>query len=229
MQRRARTRSRKGLHLLLLIFTGRIDMQGFRRIVTLIFALFGTGLLTHCATLPAPQAPRNENVAWDARSKTLTSVQTWNLQGLMAVRTHQDAFSATLKWQQQQQNYSILLLGPMGTNAVQLSGVIAGPAQLVTADGKKYSANSAEDLLTKQLGWHLPVSNLFYWVRGLPVPNVAASKQFDRYNHLTQLEQQGWRIQYLRYSAANHVDLPTKIFLDNPSINVKIVISQWML
>ena len=65
--------------------------------------------------------------------------------------------------------------------------------------------------------------------RGLPVPTAPAQKQFDQYHHLTQLIQQGWTIQYLNYISVNHIDVPNKLFLNNPELNVKIIITQWQI
>ena len=46
---------------------------------------------------------------------------------------------------------------------------------LQTSDGKRYNAASPEQLLAEQWGFHLPVSNMKYWVRGLPVPGIPAT------------------------------------------------------
>lgn len=192
-----------------------------------LILLISTLILVSCATLPAPEAPQNKTVAWDNRAQTLSSIQNWNLQGQIAIRNSKDAMTASLQWEQQPQRYKLSLLGPLGSGGMQLTGK-PGFVQLKDSKGQLVTAPTPESLLAKQ-GWRVPVSNLFYWIRGLPVPNVPAEKQLDRYNHITQLAQQGWKIQYLRYSAVNKIDLPSKIFLDNPELNVKIIISQWHL
>ena len=79
------------------------------------------------------------------------------------------------------------------------------------------------------LGWQLPVTNLYFWVRGLPAPNSSASTTFDPYHHLIELEQQGWQIQYERYTAIQGIDLPSKLRLKRGQLQVKIVISSWKL
>lgn len=185
-------------------------------------------VLTSCATLPAPEAPKNESISWDSRSSSLAKIKNWNLQGLVAIRTPKDAFSASMKWQQQARQYTILLSGPMGTSATQLIGSDHS-VELTTADGKKFNAASPETLLAQQLGWQIPVSHLYYWIRGIPVPGLPANKHVDGFNHLTELTQDGFRIQYLRYSEVDHMDLPSKIYLNNRTLNVKIIISQWSL
>lgn len=184
--------------------------------------------LTSCATV-TPQQPvaQNQRMSWDSRVATLSRIQSWSLKGLIGIREQQkSAVSATIQWQQQQQSYHIALYGPLGTNSYELTGR-PGYVQLAGANGKQTSARSAEELLAKEVGWYLPVSNLYYWIRGIPVPNVPAQKQVDAYNHLIQLNQQGWNIQYLSYTSVNHIDIPNRITFSNPRLNVKLVINQW--
>lgn len=185
--------------------------------------------LVSCTTMqPASQTPQNEKLAWDNRVQTLSGIETWDLKGLIALREmhSKDDGTATLQWQQQHHHYHIALFGPLGSNSMELTGQ-PGRVELASANGKHFYANSPEQLLAQQTGWVLPVSNLYYWVRGIPVPNTPAEKEFDSYHHLTVLRQQGWTIQYLRYTSVRNIDVPSKIFLNNPDMNVKIVINQW--
>ncbi|EKD73999.1 MAG: hypothetical protein ACD_45C00115G0002 [uncultured bacterium] len=184
-------------------------------------------LLASCASLPTqPQPPQNQSLSWENRVSTLSGIQNWDLKGLIALRTAKNAWSANWQWQQVKHTYMISLFGPLGSNSFRLTG---NPQNVLleTADGKKITAAHPESLLTEQLGWQLPVSYLHYWIRGLPVPNLAARKQFDAYHHLTLLMQQGWTIRYLNYVSVGHTDLPSKIFLANRALQVKIIISQW--
>ena len=194
--------------------------------IIFIFLLSSTLLLAGCTTTSTQPPPQNQAVSWDSRVQNLSRIQAWNLKGSIAIRSRQEANSASLQWQQSQRNYTISLFGPLGTQSYVLTGK-PGQVDLEMSDGKKFSATTPEILLAEQTGWRLPVSNLYYWVRGLPVPGVPAQKQFDAYHHLTQLSQQGWNIQYLNYVSINNIDIPNKISLNNPQLNVKIVIRQW--
>jgi len=189
----------------------------------LVFVLL---LLTGCATTPMAVAPENKHLTWEQRQKNLSALQNWNIKGLIAIHSAKDSFSANLQWQQTGNHYTILVFGPLGANSMKLTGM-PGQVLLEMADGRKFHATNAESLLNEQLGWRLPVSNLFYWIRGLPAPHLAAQKNGDVYHHLTTLSQQGWQIQYLQYTQAHQLDLPSKIFLNAPGLSVKIVVSQW--
>ncbi len=182
--------------------------------------------LSACAAIPARQAPMNHHINWTARQKQLQKIQTWYIQGAIGIKTPQKSFSASLNWQQHRSHYLINLFGPLGIGAVAIRGQ-KGYVRLKTTKHQVFTAKSPEQLLQKQLGWHLPISDLHYWIRGLPVPNSASKKYFDVYHHLIRLEQAHWKIQYLGYTAVNKVDLPNKIFLTAPQLSLRIVISQW--
>jgi len=197
-------------------------------LIKLLFIAAASLFIASCATSPVQPAPQNQSTAWGERVQALSKIQTWDLKGLIAIRTSRDAWTADWHWQQTHDNYSISLFGPLGSHAITLSGA-PHQVMLQTSDGKKFTASNPESLLAEQLGWEIPISNLYYWVRGLPVPNMAAEKQFDSYHHLSFLTQQGWTIRYLRYTSVNQIDVPSKIFLENPALNVKIIINQWQL
>lgn len=185
--------------------------------------------LASCATFAPPQQPaQNQPIAWSTRAQTLSNLTHWDIKGLVAVRTQADAWSADLSWQQNRGTYTFSFFGPLGTSSFKLSGY-PGLVTLETADGKNYSAPQPDILLAQQTGWKLPVSNLYYWVRGLPAPGRITQKQFDAYHHVILLQQHGWTVRYLRYNSVNGIDLPSKIFLEYPTITVKIIISEWQI
>ncbi|MBV8801368.1 MAG: outer membrane lipoprotein LolB [Gammaproteobacteria bacterium] len=189
--------------------------------------------LAGCATKPPgttslPSAAETEAPVWGNRVGVLSNIQDWDLNALIAIRANAShaATSANMNWKQSKKNYDILLFGPLGTGAVKLAGQ-PGYVALETADGKKFNAATPEALLLQQSGWNLPVSNLFYWIRGLPVPKIPAQKSFDSYHRLSELSQQGWTIQYLRYKNIGAIDVPDKMILANSDVNVKIIIKNW--
>ncbi len=201
------------------------------RIYSTLIIIFSTLILTSCTSLSSEQStPQNSSQSWGSRAQTLSKINSWDLKGLISIRNNAkpDNLTANVQWQQQQQQYSILFFGPLGAGSAKLTGT-PGNVQLQTADGKTYTSTSAENLLAEQTHWTLPVSSLFYWIRGIPVPNIPAKKTFDSFNHLTELEQQGWKIQFLRYTSAHQIDIPNKIFLFSPDFNVKIIINEWKL
>ncbi len=183
--------------------------------------------LSACSMLPPPSSPPVK-LSWKSRQQALEQLNSWQLRGLIAVHTPGDSGTANLIWQQHAQNYSLSLFGPLGAGAVQIQGNPTGVV-LQTATGQSFYAANPEQLLYRQLGWKLPVSNLYYWIRGLPVPKLPAKREFDAYHRLIRLTQANWQLQFKQYALFHQRELPTKLVLSHPQLNIKLVIYQWDL
>lgn len=185
--------------------------------------------LTGCASVaPENPAPAGEHkMSWSQREAQLNKVRSWHAEGSIGARSAQKGWNAYYSWQEQSKNYSIQLFGPLGVNRMELTGNNQNVTLQTTT--KTYTANSPEQLVKQQLGWHLPVTNLRYWIRGLPIPGLNFSRTLDTNNHLASLEQDGWNLQYERYVSINGIDLPHKIVLRNPRWQVRLVITQWQI
>ncbi len=184
-------------------------------------------ILSSCTTFRPPGAPPQQ-ISWQTRESALAKINQWHLNGKLAVRTPRDSGSATIDWAQHQDRYLISLYGPLGTGGMTLSGR-QGHIVLKTHDGKRYTADSPESLLAEHWGFKLPVSNLRYWVRGMPVPGIAAQTHTDRYGRLSALDQAGWHIRYDDYQTVQGVDLPSKVSITDGHLTTKLVIYTWDL
>lgn len=196
----------------------------------LAFSIF----LTACTSMPAKQGPLNQKLTWPQREAQLNQIEAWTVHGAiggaaLTANNQPQSFSASVVWEQNKNHFDMHLFGPLGVGMTQLIGT-ATNLTLITSKGQRIQANDPETLLQQELNWSLPVSNLIYWVRGLPAPNMPAEKQFDQYHHVTELKQQGWTIDYLHYTAVNgRYDLPSKIVMQRPNLALRLVISAWQL
>ena len=192
--------------------------------------------LTACLRAPSMDLPSSiEGIAipvpkldWQSRQAQLEDIIDWRLNAAMTAIQGQQATSASVDWQQHANQYQLTFWGPLGIGSTKLSGN-AQKVTLYTADGHTLVATDAESLLKQALGWQLPVNNLYYWVRGLPAPGVSMVIQLDREQRLVSLQQQGWTINYLDYMSINHTDLPSKIFMQNHNLQLRLAISKWQL
>jgi len=184
------------------------------------------GLLCACTSQMPPAQNANYRLSWHARQQQLSNINHWQIRGLVSMRSSQKNFNAFLNWNQQNSNYGIYLSGPLDVGAIKIYGR-PGKFILQTSQTKKFVAKTPEQLMQQRLGWHLPISSLYYWIRGIPVPSVHAMKYFDNYHRLTELDQQGWQIHYTRYTNLSNVSLPGLIIMHYPGITVKIVINKW--
>ncbi len=198
-----------------------------------IFSNIGCGflilLLAGCATVfqPSAVAP-TQKLSWQQRQKQLLAINHWQLRGAFSVQTPKNVNMAHMNWQQDERHYLINISGPLNIGGVQIIGQ-PGQVTLVASAKQKYTASSPEELLQQALGYRLPISNLYYWVRGVPVPDLPAKTQLDPQQHLIALQQEGWQIQYADYTHVSNTDLPTKVTLVNPELRIRMVINQWQV
>lgn len=185
-------------------------------------------LICSCTTLQPLSPANNQTLSWSERAQQLTTISKWTLQGVAGIRTAKNAWTASLFWQQQKSAYQLHLFGPLGMNRIQLAGN-AEQVTLSTSSQAPITAQDAQSLLQQQLGWKLPVNHLQYWIRGIPAPDKKAKLTKDNFNHLLTLQQDGWEINYQQYSNIDGIDLPTRLNLTNPQIQLRLVIKQWQL
>ncbi len=186
-------------------------------------------LLTACAPpRPAEEQPVNKVIPLTERKAETATVSSWEIKGAMAAKSKSKGWSATMDWiQHGPSSYQIRLMGPLGGGAV----VINKSGGTVTfQDGPKTTTSSnADELLMKQTGIRLPVNNLYYWVRGLPAPGGVQSEKHDQFNHLVQLKQSGYTIDFTKYTSVKGIDLPSMIRLEGNGVMIKVVIKNWIV
>ncbi|MCK4608762.1 MAG: outer membrane lipoprotein LolB [Gammaproteobacteria bacterium] len=182
-----------------------------------------------CSTLQPPMSDGIHVLTWTARQRQLQEIGRWQVGGALGVQYANQSSMSHFTWQQTAaDNYQITI-----TSTLDIGGVkITGNKQQVTlwrSATDKVTAKTAEQLMVTELGWSLPLNNLKSWVVGLPVAKIPYKAEFDAYNHLSLLEQQGWTIKYAAYKSISNIDLPTKIWLTNSKLRAKIVINRWRL
>lgn len=200
----------------------------FAKIGILIIVLTITGCTTFRPVQTAASASNGggPNLSQEQRERQLASITQWRIQSVFSILYRGKLTMAYLTWQQSGDRFYQRVSGPFNLGGVRIEGnrnavtMWKSPQQVVTA-------SSPEKLLTEQLGLRLPVSNLYYWVRDLAVPGLPAQKRYDNRNHLVTLQQGGWHINYNSFVNVNGIDLPNRIVMVNPELNIKLVIKQW--
>ena len=186
-------------------------------------------LLHGCALQPT-LSPESA-AAWQQRQTTLSALHTWEAQGRIGVVTGAEGWHASLQWTQQPTTYRIQLLGPLGQGRVTINGT-AQQTEVQTQDGQKWVAADADESVAQILGIRLPVNGLRYWILGLPAAQPPPTHvQIDSSGRLLRLEQDGWVIEYAAYVPTTrlNLELPERISARRADLNVKLVLTQWML
>jgi len=185
-------------------------------------------LLAGCAGLGPQESiegPGNKE-DWTTHKARLSEIDGWQISGKIGIRAPQESGSGTLFWLQRQDYFDIRLSGPLGRGATRLTGRPDAVALEVAGQGR-FEAESPEALVESQLGWQLPVSNLLWWVRGLPAPDSRSRIALDANGRLANLQQDGWDIQYLGYSEEAGYALPSRIKLAGRDLQITLVVKDW--
>lgn len=151
----------------------------------------------------------------------------WQMKGKLGIWTAETQEGAQLNWLQCGNTYQIRLSGPLGMGAV----IIDGDQDEVTLSqpGKtEWTEETPEDLMEK-IGWNLPVSSLFHWLRMRPHPEYEFSEERDGGDRLESLSQQGWLVEYQRYQSSETNALPSLIQIKDADLRAKFIISDWDL
>jgi outer membrane lipoprotein LolB len=147
------------------------------------------------------------------------------LNGRIAIKHQGERQSAGIRWIHQVQSDEIHLLTPLGTAAAR----IYQDAQHATLDhdDQHEQSDNLENLMTKVLGWHLPIKGLHHWVLGLPDPASSAQVERNSFGQLTTLQQDGWMVRYIRYHDSSPSTLPSRIQLDHDLLQVQFLMDEW--
>lgn len=190
-----------------------------------VLALLWLLLIGGCATQP-PVRPSADSALHTAHLKQIAHIQTFHLQGRLAVNADGKGYSGSLTWQHLINTDSIDVFTPLGSKIAHIEKTEA-QVTLTNAKGERVSAQDAESLTEKTLGWRLPLNGLSDWALGRPTQAPISQQQWDATGKLTILEQQGWKIEYLEYQEHMGVPLPQKISLRRENILLKLVVEHW--
>lgn len=183
-------------------------------------------LIAGCATAP-PQTAASAD--WLRHRSLLNELRDWRVSGRIAIQHEREGWSASLQWRQTGEEYVLRLSAPLGRGTVELSGSEAG-VSMRTADNRVLTADTPETLMQDNLGWHVPLRGLSFWVRGLPEPgSEPEGMSFDANGRIQDLRQDGWHVSYERYLSEGAYQLPGKMTLENRQLRVKLVISDWVV
>jgi outer membrane lipoprotein LolB len=201
-------------------------------LLKLSFVLFAL-LLSACVHKTSITPPAN----LITHQQQLDTINKWQLRGKLGVKSlknsNGESGSASIRWENTNDNYTINLSGPLGQKNLRITGQ-PNKVLLEQTGEVAMEAISAETLLQKTTGWQLPVSQLSYWIRGLPAPKIRiAHLQQNELGLIAELKQHDWLIRYTDYQdqMMNNIKLPMpkKIIAEHKDIRLTLVIHDWQL
>lgn len=156
----------------------------------------------------------------------LYTLDSWRASGKLGTRYKGKNESAFFSWTQTGQDYTIHLYGPLGQGSVYLYK--EGNNFRIESKDINEQAASPEALLLRTTGLHLPVSNLAFWLRGIPATSISADKlEHDDAGNLDVIAQEGWEITYRSYMPAYGLSMPEKIIAKRKDIKLTVSVKSW--
>lgn len=167
----------------------------------------------------------HDGLTFDERRARLTAISSWEMRGRIAVDTGDRGFPATFRWRQDGDISTLLIRGPLGAGAVEVTG--SPDEMIVTARGERHVLEDPETELSALLGWWVPVESLRAWLLGLPDPAYPAESRFGRADVLTGLDQRLWRLDYAAYQLAEGLLVPRRIEMTHDRLDVRLTVDDW--
>ncbi|MHA7840336.1 MAG: lipoprotein insertase outer membrane protein LolB [Gammaproteobacteria bacterium] len=186
-------------------------------------ALSSILLLSACQTLPTTTSTAP---GFTQQQKQLRALHAWKVKGALGIQQTQAGWSGTFNWIQKRDEYALQFFGPLGAGTFRIVGQ-PNKVTLMAGKDKTITAADPETLLFRASGWHMPISSIQYWIRGLPTPGPYSPHQLDAQNHLQQITQYGWTVYFERYQSVGAFSLPTKLVLERPPIKIRILLKKW--
>ncbi|MBB2927388.1 lipoprotein insertase outer membrane protein LolB [Paraburkholderia silvatlantica] len=185
-------------------------------------------VLAGCATQQPPRQPSTSNA-----TTSLTTQTSRAYHGRFAVQyvdqngQQRNAYG-NFDWHETDSTVTLQLLNPLGQT---LALVTSAPSQatLELPNRQPLTADNVSTLMQQALGFALPVEGLRYWLQPSVAPTSHARTMPDPQNpqRLSQIEQDGWTIDYVAYADAPSNDVKrVNLTREVPPLQIKLVLDQ---
>lgn len=157
----------------------------------------------------------------NTRNLYLHNLRCWEASGRVSIQSNQHTLTASFVWLQENEQYNLHFYSPLSSETVTIYGNQQGITSVVN------NGETAQDLSLEE---NLPLTQLIFWLKGLPY--ISSKPQKANYNNkqqLQSLEQDGWYLEYQEYKTYDAISLPSKIILQNNNTKAKLFIKQWHL
>jgi outer membrane lipoprotein LolB len=155
-----------------------------------------------------------------------TALQHWEIRGRVGIRDRNpggSSGSANLNWQQCGERFDIRLSGPLGAGAAHLYG--NGDQTTLKRSGERAVVTDNPEQMLADMGWPLPVSALFDWVRGLPNPD----QRYTIHPLDTGFVQDGWHVNVAKTFAVDEFIVPARAVLEKDQLRLTLLLKKWDL
>lgn len=184
-------------------------------------------LLAGCGS--APKAPPVVYESIGDRQRVLAALEVWSATGRIALSSPTEGFSAAMDWRQVRTDYDVELTALLGQRALRVTQ--QGSKAMLEARGRKgVMGANAEQLLLNELGVRVPLSQMAFWIKGLP--GTQGKPGYDDAGRLQQLayvdaDGTQWVADFKRYTRVDDLELPALIDIKGQDYSIRLLIKNW--
>ena len=194
--------------------------------------------LSGCEIFPAPFSRANKYDAPPIRttapplegdqSRGIGHIERFDLTGRIAIRQATRNDTLQMDWSHWAGSNHIAMRTPLGVQVMRLDEE-PGRATLQLPNRDLLEAPSSEPLLNMVLGSGIPLQQLAQWATGeIPSDSSGFSDMGDE-TRVVQFMQSGWTCSLQNWRVVGGQSLPGLIQINNPSIQIRLVIDRWNL
>ncbi len=184
-------------------------------------------LLAGCRTAPpVAVAGPGPDAPWPEQRAALEKLDRYGLNGRVAVAANGQGFSASLRYQQLPRRSDLALDGPLGIGGLRV--MLDGETlEIATSRGEKLDGADARAELERRLGFTLPLSELRWWLLGIPAPGDSSVDQDGGSGEIRGFTQGGWRVSIDTRAAGLGFSLPRRLTAEREGARLKLLVEQW--
>ena len=149
----------------------------------------------------------------------------WAISGKIGITTPTESVAGFIQWKQVGNDFDIYVSGPLSVGSTRIQGNVASIS--LTQKGKTIKGLNPQQLIYDELGWVFPIENLPFWLQGKVAPYSPASKKVNDDQQITQIRQNKWQVDFLRYN--DYYQQPERIRISQGGWKFLIVIKHWDL
>jgi len=189
-----------------------------------LLALAGCRTRPPVTTVIGPGA----DAPWPEQQAALEKLDAYSLNGRVAVAANGQGFSGALRFRQQAQRSEMSLDGPMGIGGMRVH-VDGEEIGITSSRGEKLGGNEARAELEQRLGFALPLTNLRWWLLGIPSPAAPENSVVPAAQAVPPVEfdQDGWHVSVNSRSPGLGFSLPQRLTIEREGARLKLLVEQW--
>jgi outer membrane lipoprotein LolB len=205
-------------------------MRAYARVAT--GGLIVLALLAGCRTRPPVIVGPGADAPWPQQRAALENLDRYGLQGRVAVAANGQGFSASLRYAQKTQRANLALDGPLGIGGLRVE-IEGERLEIATSRGEKFDGQAARAELERRLGFALPLTDLRWWLLGVPAPGEVSIVADDASGEIREFTQNGWRVSIDSRAPGLGFALPRRltaqrIDLAGEGARLRLLVERWL-